>query len=231
MILGMVVDPPAHLRGPQLDAVVLEQRGHRGVLAAGESPLVFSDHDRVPAPVGVGQRRHQGRGLGGAPTAGCGSPGVEELRDDLPVPGHQDRGLLPPPCPRRDRIPPVLGRHPPVKREPHTSATRLRCPAATGALNPQRQDIAASLRALTRALVECNGSHHNLPLGKLEHTCYSQHLPGTEANPGNTPDHHPDDPSMRPAWRPGLHRRRKITAAIAGPRRAAARPPSRRPAR
>ena len=42
------------------------------------------------------------------------------------------------------------------------------------------------------------GGHDHLPSGKQEHTRYSQHLPGTEANPGNTPDHHPDDPSMPP---------------------------------
>jgi len=56
MILGDEVDPPADLRGPQLDAVVLEQRRHRGVLAAVEGPLIFPDYDRVPPAVRVGQR-------------------------------------------------------------------------------------------------------------------------------------------------------------------------------
>ena len=42
---------------------MLKQRCHRGVLDAVEGPLVFPDHDRVPAAVRVGQRRDQGRGL------------------------------------------------------------------------------------------------------------------------------------------------------------------------
>ena len=35
---------------------MVEQRGHRGVLATVERPLVVPDHDRVPAPARAGQR-------------------------------------------------------------------------------------------------------------------------------------------------------------------------------
>jgi hypothetical protein len=43
VILGVPVDPPADLRHPQLDPVMLEQRGHRGVLAAvGETDPVLA---------------------------------------------------------------------------------------------------------------------------------------------------------------------------------------------
>jgi len=51
MILCVKVDPPSHLRGPQLDAVMLEQGRHRRVLSAVEGPLVLADHDRIPAAV------------------------------------------------------------------------------------------------------------------------------------------------------------------------------------
>ena len=66
VILDVVVDTPTDFRRPELDAVVLEQRRHRGVLAVVESPLVFPDHDRVPAAVWIGQRADQGGGLGAA---------------------------------------------------------------------------------------------------------------------------------------------------------------------
>jgi hypothetical protein len=59
VILGVPVDPLADLRHPQLDPVVLEQRGHRGVLAAVERPLVLPDHDRVPPALRISQLRHQ----------------------------------------------------------------------------------------------------------------------------------------------------------------------------
>jgi hypothetical protein len=53
-VLGSIVDAAAGLGHPQLDAVMLEQRRHRRVLAAVERPLVLPDHDRVPAPVRIG---------------------------------------------------------------------------------------------------------------------------------------------------------------------------------
>ena len=90
MILGMPVHPPADLRHPQLDAVMLEQRGHRRVLVPVERPLVLPDHDRVPAPVRIGELRDQGSGLRAPrPRQRPGLPGVEELRHDHPVPGNK----------------------------------------------------------------------------------------------------------------------------------------------
>jgi len=73
MVLGVPVDPAAHLRHPQPDAVVLEQRRHRRVLAAVERPLVLPrprsrpTPDRPAAPPGR-------RPAGAAPTAASGSP-------------------------------------------------------------------------------------------------------------------------------------------------------------
>jgi hypothetical protein len=68
VMLGCQVGPPTRLGQPQLDLVVLEQRGHRRVLGTVERPLVLADHDRVPAPPGsasaaisaaaCGQRAH-----------------------------------------------------------------------------------------------------------------------------------------------------------------------------
>ena len=116
---------------------MLEQRRHRGVLAAVEGPLVLADHDRVPAAVRVGQRGGQGRGLR-APRPGQ-RPAVadiEELGHDPPVPGHQRGGLVPLPRPRRHRVLPVLGRDPPVKRETQAAAAMAGCPAAPGAPGP-----------------------------------------------------------------------------------------------
>jgi hypothetical protein len=48
--LALVAGLAAGLRHPQLDTVMLEQRGHRRVLAAAERPLVLPGHDRVPPP-------------------------------------------------------------------------------------------------------------------------------------------------------------------------------------
>jgi len=68
---------------------MLEQRGHQGVLAAVERPLVLADHDRVEAAVRVGHRRQQRGGLRAAgPRQHPALPGIEELRGDLPGPGH-----------------------------------------------------------------------------------------------------------------------------------------------
>jgi hypothetical protein len=101
VILGAVVDLPADFRGPQLDAVMLEQRRHRRVLGTVEGPLVLADHDRVPAAVRVGQRGGQGRGLRAArPGQRPAVAGIEELGHDPPVPGRQRGGLVP--LPARD---------------------------------------------------------------------------------------------------------------------------------
>jgi hypothetical protein len=95
VVFGVKVDPAADLRRPQLDAVVLEQRRHRGVLAAVEGPLVLADHDRVPPPVRIGQRSDQGRGLRAArPSQRPAVSGVEELGYDPPVSGRQRGGLV-----------------------------------------------------------------------------------------------------------------------------------------
>lgn len=91
------VDRPAGLRHPQLDAVVLEQRSHQRILAAVKRPLILllPDHDRVKAPVGVGHRREQRGGLRAArPRQHPALPGIEELRRDLTVPGHQPLRLV-----------------------------------------------------------------------------------------------------------------------------------------
>jgi len=113
---------------------------HRCILAAVEGPLIFPDHDRVPAPVRVGQLGDQGGGLR-APRPGQrpAVPDVEELGHDLPVPGHQRPGLFSLPRPRGHRILVILGRHPPVEREPLPPTPRLPGPAAPGALRPRRQ--------------------------------------------------------------------------------------------
>jgi hypothetical protein len=147
VVLGVPVDPAADFGHPQLDPVVLEQRSHRGVLAGVERPLVLPDHDRIPAAVRIGQLRDQRGGLRAPrPRQGTALPRLEELRHDDPDPGNQHQGLLQLPRPRRHRILPVLGRDPPVKREPQTA------PAPPGglpgqALRPVSQHIAAPGRA------------------------------------------------------------------------------------
>src|ERR1039457_3474382 len=118
--------PPASTARPRR----LEQRRHRRVLVPVERPLVLPDHDRVPPSVRIRQRRHQSRGLRTSrPRQRAALPGVEEPGHDVAVPGHQHIGLSPLPRPRRHRILPVLGRHPPVKREPQ-AATAWHAPAA-----------------------------------------------------------------------------------------------------
>jgi len=87
VMLGGVVHPAACLGQPQLHAVVLEQRGHRGVLGAVERPLVLADHDRVPAPARVRERGGQGSGLRAErPRQHPALADVEELRHDGPCP-------------------------------------------------------------------------------------------------------------------------------------------------
>jgi protein-S-isoprenylcysteine O-methyltransferase Ste14 len=73
-------------------------------------------------PAGVGQLGDQGCRL--RPPGPCrltGFSDIEELGHDLPVPAHQRPGL-PLPGQRRAGILPVLGRHPPVEREPQPPA-------------------------------------------------------------------------------------------------------------
>ena len=119
VVLGVPVHPPADLRHPQRDAVVLKQRRHQRVLAAVERPLVLPDHDRVPPAARVRQLRDQ-RGCLRAPRPRQ-DPAlsrVEELRHDHPAPRGQHHRLLQLPGSRRLGILPVLGRDPPVEREP-----------------------------------------------------------------------------------------------------------------
>jgi hypothetical protein len=75
VVVGVKVDPASGLGHPQLDAIMLEQRRHRRVLAAAERALVFADHDRVPAPVRISQRGHQRRGLRAPRPAGAAACG------------------------------------------------------------------------------------------------------------------------------------------------------------
>ena len=139
-----VVDPSACLGHPQLDAVVLEQRRHRGVLAAVERPLVLPDHDRVPPPPRIRELGDQRGGLRAArPRHRPGLPHIEELRHDHPVPPHQCLSLLTLPRPGRHRILPVLSRHPPIEHEPQPARNwpfgHYARPAARGPLSPSEQ--------------------------------------------------------------------------------------------
>ena len=114
VVLGVPVDPPADFRHPERDAVVLEQRRHRRVLAAVERPLILPDHDRVPPTVRVRKLRDQcGGPRAPRPRQGPALSRVEELRHDNPAPGYEHHRLLQLPGPRRHRVLPVLGRHPP----------------------------------------------------------------------------------------------------------------------
>jgi hypothetical protein len=125
--LGGEIDPPAGLGHPQLHAVMLEQRGHEGVLAAVESPLVLADHDRVERTIRVGQRRQQRRRLRAPRPRQHPAPAhIEELRHDPPKTRHQRLGLTPLPRPRGDRILMIFGRHPPIEREPQPAPAWLR---------------------------------------------------------------------------------------------------------
>lgn len=51
------------------------------------------------------------------------------------------RGLIPLPHRRRHRILPILGRGPPVKREPQAAAASTGYPAAPGLLRPRREHV------------------------------------------------------------------------------------------
>ena len=110
VVLGVPVDPPANLRHPQADAVVLEQRRHRRVLAGIERPLVLSDHDRVPPTLWIRQRSHQGGSLRAPrPRQRPALPHIEELGHDRAVLCYEHRRLRELPRSRRHRILPVLG--------------------------------------------------------------------------------------------------------------------------
>ena len=115
-VVGLVgrIDRPADFRHPQRHAVVLEQRERVAELVAVERALRLAHHDRLKAPVGVGQRGKQPTRFG--PTLRRDGPGlvdIEELRDDHAavwldqpfaagvLPGAGGLGILP-----------VLGGHP-----------------------------------------------------------------------------------------------------------------------
>jgi hypothetical protein len=138
VILAVPVHPPADLRHPQRDPVMLEQRRHRREPVPVERPLMLPDHDRVPPALRILQRSHQRSGLRPPrPRQLPGLPDIEKLRHDHPVPRSQHHRLLQLPRPRRHRILPVLGRDPPVKHEPQTPpATNLHPAAPPG---PRRQ--------------------------------------------------------------------------------------------
>jgi hypothetical protein len=140
IMLRRVIDPATRLRHPQLAAVMLEQRRHRRVLAAVERPLILPDRDRIPAPVRIRERGDQSGSLRTARPRHCTAlPDVEELRRDHPDPADEGLRLRVLPGPRRHRILPVLGRHPPVEHEPQP-VTRLPAgPPPTRCLRPRRQ--------------------------------------------------------------------------------------------
>ena len=138
---------------------MLEQRRRRRVLAAVERPLVLPDHDRVPPPVRVRERGHEGGGpRAPRPRQDPALPGVEELRHDHPAPRRQHHGLRQLPGPRRHRILPVLGRDPPVERKPRGPPAAGPLPAAGQALRPRRQRIPSG--PLTPADVTAIGAAH-----------------------------------------------------------------------
>ena len=187
VILGVPIDTAAHLRHPQRDPVVLEQRRHRRVLVPVERPLVLPDHDRVPPPVRIRQRRHQSRGLRTPrPRQRAARPGVEEPGHDLAVPGHQHIGLMPLPRPRRHRILPVLGLHPPVKREPQPAAAWHAPAAQPGPLRPQHQSVPARSPAGSRFPVKRRGHHPPASQTRREPPIASA-SPITRSQSGNTP--------------------------------------------
>ena len=144
VILIGEVDPAAHLRHPQPDAVMLKQRCHRGVLAAVKGPLILPDHNRVPPAIGIGERGDQGRGLRAArPGQRAALPDVEEGSHDPAVPGHQRSRLRLLPRQGCHRILMIFRGHPAVESEPQTAALMPCCPSAPGPLRPRRQRIPA----------------------------------------------------------------------------------------
>jgi hypothetical protein len=113
------IDPPADLRDPQLDPVVLEQREGQGKLRAVEGTLRLSDGYGLKASVRGAQELEEPRGLGPAfPGEGPGLPDVEELGHDLAAAGLDElKGPAKLPGPRGGRILLVLGRDPSVEGE------------------------------------------------------------------------------------------------------------------
>nr|WP_258574421.1 hypothetical protein [Actinomadura parmotrematis] len=93
-VVGLVgrVDRAADLGHPQLHAVVLEDREGQAVLVAVEGALRLADDHGLIAAIGIGQFGQQGGGVR-APLPGdrAGLVDVEELRDDLPAAGFDER--------------------------------------------------------------------------------------------------------------------------------------------
>ena len=105
---------------------MLEQRGHRRVLAAVERPLVSPITTASQPRSRIRELSNQSSGLRApGPRQLAGLPRVEELRRDHPGPGGQHQRLLQLPHPRRHRILPVLRRHTAVKREPQHPRARF----------------------------------------------------------------------------------------------------------
>jgi hypothetical protein len=181
VVLGVPVDPAADLRHPQADAVVLEQRRHRRVLAAVERPLVLPDHDRCPPAIGVGELRDQGGGLRAArPRQHPALPRVEELRRDHPAPGHEHYRLLQLPGPRRLGVLPVLGRDPPVEREPYAPSAPHPAPAAGQALRPRRQRIPGRPLTARGRYYHRRRAHPGHPQAGLSGKALPFHSPGMD---------------------------------------------------
>ena len=173
VVLGGVVDPAARFRHPQLDAVMLEHRRHRRILATVERPLILPDHDRVPLTARIRQLGDQRGGLRTPPPRHRPAfPCVEELRHDHPVPADQRPCLLPLPRSRGDRVLPVLRRHPPVEREPQPAVYRS---PGLWAARPRRPRL--------QAIPACSRGSSPFPLAHCRHGGHlprstSQHLPG-----------------------------------------------------
>jgi len=70
-------------------------------------------------------------------------PRVEELRHDHPAPRYEHHRLLQLPGPRRHRVLPVLGRDPPVEREPQAPSAPHPDPAVAQALRPGCEHVPA----------------------------------------------------------------------------------------
>jgi hypothetical protein len=176
VILGVPVHLPAHFRHPQRDAVVLEQGRHRRVLVPVERPLVLADHDRVPAPVRIGELRDQNSSLRAPrPRQLAGLPHIEKLRRDHPGPGDQHHRLRELPRPRRHRTLPVLRRHTPVNREPqYPACTFIR--TAAEFLRPRPQHIRARARSATGTVCRHHSGHLPLPT-RLDHRPQLPHPP------------------------------------------------------
>jgi hypothetical protein len=202
VVLRSVVDLAACLGQPQLDLVVLEQRGHGRVLGAVEGTLVLPDHDRVPAAARVRERGGQGGRLRAAPPRQHPAlPDVEELRHDGPVPADQRLRLPPLPRSRRHRILPVLGRHPPVKREPQPAAARRPGRPAPGPLRPRQQ---AHDTWLPSRRWPCAPCRHNAARSSLSDRAHPESGPHMSRNTRRKPDACAGRPKAAPVRVRGL---------------------------